>query len=262
MLSQKSRLLLQKGAAYQNDIGCLISTWPSIFNFLEFVGLTYHFILYLNSLNNNCFSYKFFDTVEKKIRDCRIYSPFLHFKNNGFEFQRIIPPQGKENVSIRHFENNKKIQTVFTLDYKKNWYVSSLNFRDLNSLFAYDEQDWKWYGTSPLSFIEATYYAVTTKKTNAECDVNKSFADFYLNKKKGSKYVVGNFDERKKLNSQGKGFLMPIIQLTPKSVSLSRNEVVYAPPYLTRGANFGITKNCKHLGVRKLSDEDKKQLNN
>ena len=74
--------------------------------------------------------------------------------------------------------------------------------------------------------------------------------------------MVGNFDERKKLNSQGKGFLMPIIQLTPKSVSLSRNEVVYALPYLTRGANFGITKNCKHLGVRKLSDEDKKQLNN
>ena len=46
-------------------------------------------------------------------------APFPHFKNNGFEFQRIIPPQGKENVSIRLFENNKKIQTVFTHDYKK-----------------------------------------------------------------------------------------------------------------------------------------------
>ena len=65
------------------------------------------------------------------------------------------------------------------------WYVSNLDFRDLNSLFAYDEQDRKWYGTSPLLFIEATYYAVTIKKTNAEFDVNKFFADFYLNKKKG-----------------------------------------------------------------------------
>ena len=45
--------------------------------------------------------------------------------------------------------------------------------------------------------------------------------------------MVGNFDERKKLNSQG-----------------------------TRGANFGITKNCQHLGTRKLSHEDKKQLKN
>ena len=50
---------------------------------------------------------------------------------------------------------------------------------------------------------------------------------------------------------------MLIIQLTLNSVSLSRNEVVYALPYLIRGANFGITKNCKHLGVRKLSDEVK-----
>ena len=121
--------------------------------------------------------------------------PFSHFKNNGFEFQRIIPPQGKENVSIRLFENNKKIQTVFTYDYKKNWYVSDLNFRDLNSLFVYDEQDQIWYGANPLLFIEAAYYAVTTKKTNAEFDVDKCFADFYLNKKKRSGHVVGNFDE-------------------------------------------------------------------
>ena len=65
-LSQKRRLLLEKGAAYQNDVSYLISNLPSIFNFLEFVGLTYHFILYLNSLNGNCFSYNFFDAVEKK----------------------------------------------------------------------------------------------------------------------------------------------------------------------------------------------------
>ena len=120
--------------------------------------------------------------------------PFSHSKNNGFEFQRIIPLQGKENVSIRLLENNNKVQTVFTHDYKKNWYVSNLDFRDINSLFVYDEQDRKWYGTSLILFIEATYYAVTTKKTNAEFDVNKFFAGFYLNKKKGSRYVVGNFD--------------------------------------------------------------------
>ena len=41
--------------------------------------------------------------LKKKIRDCRIYLPFLHFKNNGFEFQRILPPSGKVNTSIRQF---------------------------------------------------------------------------------------------------------------------------------------------------------------
>ena len=33
------------------------------------------------------------------------------------------------------------------------WYVSNLDFRNLNSLFAYDEQDRKWYGTSPLYLL-------------------------------------------------------------------------------------------------------------
>ena len=135
----------------------------------------------------------------------------MHFKNNGFEFQRILPPSGKENVSIRLYENNKKIQTVFIHDYKKSWYISNINFRDINSLFVYDEQDKKWYGTSPLLFIEATHY-ITTTKTNSEFDVNNFFADFYLNEKLGSGYVVGNFEERKKLNFQGKGFLMPTVQ--------------------------------------------------
>ena len=74
--------------------------------------------------------------------------------------------------------------------------------------------------------------------------------------------MVGNFDEGKKLNSQGKIFLMLTIQLTPNSVSLSRNKVFYTLPYLTIGVNFGITKNCQHLGTRKLSDKDKKQLKN
>ena len=168
----------------------------------------------------------------------------MHFKNNGFEFQRILPPSGKENVSIRLSENNKKIQTVFMHDYKKNWYISNINFGDVNSLFVYDEQDKKWYGTSPLLFIEVTHYITITKKTNAEIDVNRFFAGFYENKKLGSGYVVGNFEERKKLNSKGKGFLMPIVQLALNSASTSRNEYFYAPPYLTSGMNFGITKNC------------------
>ena len=46
--------------------------------------------------------------LKKKIRDCRIYLPFSHFKNNGFDFQIIIPSQGKANVSITLFENKKK----------------------------------------------------------------------------------------------------------------------------------------------------------
>ena len=44
-LSQKSRLLLEKGAAYQNDIGWMTSAIAEYFNFSGF-GVTYNFILY------------------------------------------------------------------------------------------------------------------------------------------------------------------------------------------------------------------------
>ena len=64
-LSQKSRLLLEKGAAYQNDIGFLKTNSSSLFNIL-ISGLTYHFILYPHNLDDNSFSYKCFDSVEKK----------------------------------------------------------------------------------------------------------------------------------------------------------------------------------------------------
>ena len=43
-LSQKSRLLLEEGAVYQNDIGWMTSAIAGYFNFLGF-GVTYNFIL-------------------------------------------------------------------------------------------------------------------------------------------------------------------------------------------------------------------------
>ena len=65
-LSQKSRLLLEKGADYQNDIGFLTTdATKNLFN-LPFVDNVYHFILFLHTLNDNSFSYQFFDIVEKK----------------------------------------------------------------------------------------------------------------------------------------------------------------------------------------------------
>ena len=74
-LSKKSRPLLEKGTDYQNDIGWLNSITAPYFNFSEF-GLTYNFITYPKITDENSFKYKFYDTVEKSIRDCKIYLPF------------------------------------------------------------------------------------------------------------------------------------------------------------------------------------------
>ena len=88
-LSAKSRLLLQKGAAYQNDIEWLISATARYYNFSGF-GVTYNFITYPKIIDKYSYKYEFFDTKMKRITDCKIYSPFSHFKGNGFEFKTII----------------------------------------------------------------------------------------------------------------------------------------------------------------------------
>ena len=88
-LSQKNRLLLEKGTAYQNDIGWMTSAIDEYFNCLGF-GVTYNFILCPKTINENSYKYKFYNTVEKTIRDCKIYSPFSHCKGNGLEFKRLI----------------------------------------------------------------------------------------------------------------------------------------------------------------------------
>ena len=109
-LSQKSRLLLEKGAAFQNNIGWMTSAIAGYFNFPGF-GMIYNFILYLKTVNDNSYKYKYYDPVEKKIRDYKIYSLFSHYKGNGFEFKRGIGPKKEDTISVSLFDDYKKIKT-------------------------------------------------------------------------------------------------------------------------------------------------------
>ena len=61
-LSQKSRFLLEKVAAYQNDIGWMTSAIAGYFNFPGF-EVTYNFILYPKTVDENSYKYKFYHTV-------------------------------------------------------------------------------------------------------------------------------------------------------------------------------------------------------
>ena len=53
----------------------MTSAIAEYFNFSGF-GVTYNFIIYRKTTDANSYKYKFYDNVEKKIRDCKIYSPF------------------------------------------------------------------------------------------------------------------------------------------------------------------------------------------
>ena len=158
-LSQKSRLLIEKGATYQKDIGYLIFQVCNIFDVEKFAPLTYNCIIHPKLLNDNCYNYEFDDTIEKKIRDYKIYSPFSLFKDNGFEFERSIGQYKKDNVSIRLFDNYTKIQYLFTYDFDNRRVYGNNIYRDINLIFTYDKKNNQWYGTNPNLLLEATYFA-------------------------------------------------------------------------------------------------------
>ena len=85
-MSKKSRLLLEKGADYQKDIGWLNSITVPYFNFSEF-GLTYNFITYPKIIDENNFKYKFYDTVKKKLEIVKFICLFHILKGTDLNFK-------------------------------------------------------------------------------------------------------------------------------------------------------------------------------
>ena len=63
-LFQKSRLLLEEGATYQNGIEWMTSAVANYYNFSGF-GVTYNLILYPKIIDEYSYKYKFYDTVKK-----------------------------------------------------------------------------------------------------------------------------------------------------------------------------------------------------
>ena len=155
---------MKKGATYQVYIGYLTPKLYSISNTAEIAPLTYNWFIQPALFDENYYKYKYFDTADKNIKDCKIFRPFSLFKGNGFEFERFIPHKSKGNVSLRLHENNKKIQFIFTCSNYEFWDVINCIYRDLNNLFVKDRKEIKWYATSANLFLEATHYATTRKK--------------------------------------------------------------------------------------------------
>ena len=83
-LSTKSRLLLEKGPLYQLDINGIYTIVRREYDFPELDKLTYNFTQYPKIIDANCFQYKFYDTTHKRIKHCKISSPFSRFKSTGF----------------------------------------------------------------------------------------------------------------------------------------------------------------------------------
>ena len=80
-LSKASRLLLEKGAAYQNDIK-EVKLWRGAPG-TAFECTSFLFQLSDDVIEHFSWQYKFYDVVENKVRNCNIYAPYDHFFNRG-----------------------------------------------------------------------------------------------------------------------------------------------------------------------------------
>ena len=138
-LSEKNRLLLEKGAAYLCDIDYLTlkTEW-----YIKGTNNFYNFKLDPKIIDNYSYIYKFWDTKEKKIRDRQIYSPYSQLLGKGFNFEREAI-KGL-NLTVRLNEEQTLIESFLLHRSPKggkeylNFFLGKAYYRDINLLYVYN----------------------------------------------------------------------------------------------------------------------------
>ena len=169
-LSKKSSELITKGADYQNNVDDIESVLTDNFHIPNNAPLTCKFVLDPKVLENNTFKYKLYDVSDQKIKDAKIYSPFNHFKNNGFFFRGVGPAASADTVLIEFVDDYKKLKTTFFQDDATKWEYGNNLYRDLNVMLVRNKEgnNFKWYGTNPKLAYRAAGYTmdVTSFRTS------------------------------------------------------------------------------------------------
>ena len=150
-LFAKSRLLLEKGTAYLCDIDYLMLTSEL---YIKDYNSIYRFKLYPEIIDNYSYKYKFWDTIEKTIRDGQIYSPYSPFLGKGFNFEREVIKV--LNLIVRLNEKQTLIKSFFLhrsprggTEYINFFFLGGAYYRDLNLYFVYDKEYKQWFSSGP-----------------------------------------------------------------------------------------------------------------
>ena len=219
----------------------------------------YRLKLYPEIIDNYSYKYKFWDTIEKQIRDGQIYSPYFQFPGKGFNFERnLIAGLGltvrlnEEQTLIEFFflHRNQKGRTEYL-----NHFLGKAYYRDVNLYFVYDTQYKQWFSPGPEFFNEAICEKLRNKNFNL-----KAFAKrYYHDEKKGNGYAIGHLDQKKALGNRG--YLIPIIY-DRNDIWVTPNEIFYTTANATqiRGRTFLTQNGMKYMGAYTLNDNDKKEF--
>ena len=259
-LSETSRELLDKGAAFKNDLTYMTTFLTPNFNLPDLAPQKYKLLLDSVVINNNSYNYQFYDKTDKRIKFAKIYSPFSHFKN-GFVFKGQKDPN-KDNKLLIKLVDNSKIRFVFLHSKNKQWEIEKKFYRDINTKFVRTRRrdgTYKWDSTHPILFLLAEVKALRVKTFHTVGFMKELYWDrHFVTNEKGKFPVIGM-----PLTSLLAGHAQPFIQ-RELSVSIQKNK-----PFLIYGFSdnerhkFGynsILDDCTYLGYYQLTDDDKKEL--
>ena len=84
-LSTKSRLLIEKGPAYQFDLSLLRLAF--YFSGMKHEVDDLYFLLHQENINLYSRKYKFYNLKDNQVKDCKVFSRYTQFKNKDFEFE-------------------------------------------------------------------------------------------------------------------------------------------------------------------------------
>ena len=137
----------------------------------------YRFKLYPEIIDNYSYKYKFWDTIEKTIRDGQIYSPYSQFLGKGFNFEREVL-KGL-NLIVRLNEDQTLIESFFLHRSPRggteylNFFLGKAYYRDINLYFVYDTQYKQWFSSGPEFFNEVIRKKLRNKKFNVKAFAKK-----------------------------------------------------------------------------------------
>ena len=152
-LSTISRNLLSKGAAVKNDIDYVTTELLKRYDIPDIAPQKYKLVQDSKTINDNCYSYQFYDVEDKRLKFAKIYSPFTHFKK-GFIFKGEKKPN-KENQIIIQLINNSKIKFSFYQKINNRPTIEKNLYRDYNIRIYKNPSTSEIYISNPDIFLWA-----------------------------------------------------------------------------------------------------------
>ena len=146
-LSKISSELLSKGAAFQNDIDYVTTELLNIYNLPNIAPQKYKLVQDAKTINDNSFSYQFYDTKDKRLKFAKVYSPFSHFKK-GFIFKGEKTPNENNTIKIQLIKN-EEINFSFHTEKNNRDIIENNLYRDYTIRICKDIIKSEWVVSDP-----------------------------------------------------------------------------------------------------------------